>query len=195
VGGTALTIDLILRGVVLAAFTASALVALTHWLVRERRIAPFGAWPRLVRRASDPVLQPLERTLVRQGRNPQDGPFWLMGIVVIAGIALIIVGRWIAGAILTMASATRSGPLGWLRFLLDLGFNLLLLSIIVRVIGSWVGFGRYRKGMRPFYLATDWLIEPIRKRLPQLGMGIDISPLIGYIVVLILRAIVFSLLA
>lgn len=193
-GGLATTVDLILRGAVLAAFIASGLIALTHWLVRERRLAPFGAWPRMVRRASDPLLLPLERTLVRQGRNPQDASFWLMGLVVIGGILIILVGRWITGIVLTMAAATRSGPMGWLRFLLDLGFTLLSLAIIVRVIGSWVGFGRYRKGMRPFYLATDWLIEPIRQRLPPLGMGIDLSPLVAYIVVLIARALVFSVL-
>ena len=157
-------------------------------------MAPFGAWPRFVRRASDPILLPLERSLVRQGRNPQEAPFWLMGIVVVGGIVLILVGRWIVATVVTMSGAVHTGPLGWLRFVLDLGFTLLTVAIVVRVIGSWIGWGRYRKGMRPFYAATDWLIEPIQKRLPPLGMGIDISPLVAYIVVLILRALVFSVL-
>jgi len=34
----------------------AAVVALTHWAVRRRTIGPFGAWPRFVRRISDPVL-------------------------------------------------------------------------------------------------------------------------------------------
>ena len=51
-----------------------------HGLGRpHRRINPFGAWPSLIRRASDPVLRPLERRVVRMGGNPQDAPLWLIG--------------------------------------------------------------------------------------------------------------------
>ena len=56
-------------------------VGLTHWAVRSRRITPFGAWPRFMRRASDPVLLPLERRVIRAGGSPQDAPLWLIGIV------------------------------------------------------------------------------------------------------------------
>ena len=190
-GGVARYSDLILRGVVVAAFTAAALVALTHWLIREGRIGPFTAWANLVRRASDPVLRPLERMLVRQGRTPHEGPFWLVAIVVVAGIVLITVGRWVTGTLLTMAALAQSGPYGWVRFIFELGFNLLLLAIVVRVIGSWLGVGRYTKWMRPFYATTDWLVEPIRRRLPPFGM-MDLSPLVAYIVILIARALVSS---
>jgi YggT family protein len=193
VGGIALTIDLILRGIVIAAFTATGLVALTHWMVQEQRIAPFGPWVNGVRRASDPVLRPLERMLVRQGRNPQEGSFWLLAIVVVGGIVLITVGRWLTRTLLTMTALTQAGPFGWLRFIVELAFNLLLLAIVVRVIGSWLSIGRYRRWMRPFFYATDWLVEPIRRRLPPLGM-IDLSPLLAYVVILFARAIVLALL-
>ena len=186
--------DLILRGVVLAAFTAAALVALTHWLIREGRIGPFSAWSNLVRRLSDPILKPLEKMLVRQGRNPQEGAFWLVAIVVVAGVGLILIGRWVTRTLLTMAALTESGPLGWVRFGFELFFNLLLLAVVIRVIGSWLGVGRYTKWMRPFYTATDWLVEPIRRRLPALGV-MDLSPLVAYIVILIARAVVFSVLS
>lgn len=190
--GIALLIDSILRGLVLAAFAVASLVALTHWLVREGHIAPFGFWPTGVRRLSDPVLHPLERMLVRQGRNPQEGPYWLLAIVVVAGIVLISVGRWLIRTIVAMAAVSRGGPLGWLRLVLELAFNLLLLSIVVRVIGSWLGVGRHHRWMRPFYLATDWLVEPIQRRLPPVGL-IDLSPLVAYVVVLVARALVFGM--
>ncbi len=67
-------------------FFAAAVVLLVvfsiDWLVRTRRINPFGAWPKLVRRASDPILRALERRVVRMGGNPQDASLWLIGIVV-----------------------------------------------------------------------------------------------------------------
>lgn len=191
--GTALLIDQILRGIVLAAFSAAGLVALTHWLVREGKVAAFGTWAVGVRRLSDPVVKPIERMIIRQGRNPQEAPFWLLGLVVIGGIALIMGGRWITGILLTMAAAGHQGPRAWLLFVVELAFNLLLLALVVRVIGSWFGVGRYTKWMRPFYVVTDWLVEPIRRRLPPLGM-VDFSPLVAYLVVLVLRAIVVGVL-
>ena len=69
------TLDAILRGIIVAAFAAAGIVAATHWAVRARRLQPFGRWPRLVRRASDPVVVPLERRIIRFGGNPQDAPF------------------------------------------------------------------------------------------------------------------------
>lgn len=191
-GGIAQSIDLILRGIVLAAFVTAAVIALTHWLVREGRIAPFNPLVTAIRRLSDPVLRPLERTVVRQGRNPQEGPFWLLAIVIVAGIVLISIGRWLTGLILAMGALTHSGPAGWVRFLVELVSYLLIVAIVVRVIGTWIGVGRYTRWMRPIYLATDWLLEPIRRRLPAFGM-IDLSPLIAFILILLARAIVFSL--
>src|SRR5256886_9104023 len=47
-----------LRYVVFAAFAASVLVALASWLVRTRRISPFGALGRTLRAASDPLIRP-----------------------------------------------------------------------------------------------------------------------------------------
>jgi YggT family protein len=193
VGGLAGSIDLILRGIVLAALAAAAIVALTSWLVREGRITPLGGWATSVRRGSDPVLRPLERMLVRQGRNPQEAPFWLMAVVVVAGIITVSLGRWLTGGLVSMAALTHRGPRGWLRLGLELAFNLLLLAIVVRVIGSWIGLGRYHRWMKPVYSATDWLVEPIRRRLPAVG-AFDLSPLVAYIVVLVARSLLVPLL-
>jgi uncharacterized protein YggT (Ycf19 family) len=47
---------------------------------------------------------------------------------------------------------------------------------------------------RPAWLLTDWLVEPIRRRLPPFG-PLDLSPLVAYFALVLLRALVFSLLA
>jgi YggT family protein len=71
--------------------------------------------------------------------------------------------------------------------------SVLLLAIIVRVIGGWLGAGRYTRWMRPFYLLTNWLIEPIRRRLPAFG-PIDLSPLLAYVLVLVIRNLLLNVL-
>src|SRR2546422_178702 len=60
----------ILRVLVFAAFCLAALVALAGWLVRTRRVSPFGGVGRTLRSVTDPVLRPVETRLVRLGGNP-----------------------------------------------------------------------------------------------------------------------------
>jgi YggT family protein len=36
--------------------------------------------------------------------------------------------------------------------------------------------------MRPFYLLTDWIVEPLRRIIPPLGI-FDISPLVAWLLV------------
>jgi len=167
------------RLLVAGAFVLAAIVGLTHWGVRRGKIAAFGGWARLVRRVGDPVLMPLERRLVRAGANPQDAPIWLVGVVVVCGLAFIALVDWLAGFILTFAATAETGQL--LIFLVHTIFELLKLAIMIRVIASWLGSSRYSKLLRPVYLLTDWLVEPIRRVLPPFGM-FDLSPLVAYFV-------------
>src|SRR5690606_17710582 len=82
--------------IIIVGFLAYAVaVAATHWAVQRRHVQPFGAWPRFVRRASDPVLAPIERRLVRMGRSPQDAPLWLLGLVILAGLLLLALVNWL----------------------------------------------------------------------------------------------------
>ena len=187
------TLDQLVRGLVLVAFAAASLVALVHWLVREGKLQPFGTFARGVRRLSDPLLKPIEATLARRGRNPQEGPFWLLMLVVVGGVLVISMTRWATGFVLALHAASGSGPAGIARFALDLAFNLLLFAIVIRVVAGWLGAGRFTKWSRPFFLATDWLVEPLRRRLPPLGM-IDLSPLAAYLLVLVARSLIFGLL-
>ena len=184
-------LDAVLRATVLVAAVAAALVAGTHWAVRQQHLAPFGAWARGVRQVSDPLLRPVERSLVRFGRSPQEASLWLLGIVMVGGILLISVVRWIEGLLFALAGLQGASPRTWLRFGLDFVLNLLMLALVVRVISSWFGVSPFSRWMRPAFHATDWLVQPIRKRLPNFG-PIDFSPLVAYLVLVLLRVLMLS---
>ena len=186
-------LDIIVRGIVLLALAFAAIVALTHWAVRSRHINPFGALARLVRRISDPVLLPLERRVVRAGGSPQNAPLWLLGVVIVGGLLLISLTQWLIGTAATLVFLAQAGPRAWLRVLVSALFTLLMTAILIRVIGSWFGIGPYRKWMRPFYLLTDWLIDPIRRILPPMGM-FDFSPMVAWLALYIVRGFVVGLL-
>jgi YggT family protein len=184
---------LVIRTLVIAALVYASIVALTGWAVRSRRLNPFGAWARFIRTVSDPVVQPLERRILRSGGNPQNAPLWLLGIVVAAGLILMSLTAWLIDAVVRLQWMAQSGPRMWLESLVGLLFTVLMAAILIRVIGSWFGIGPYRKWMRPFYILTNWLIDPIRRILPPFGM-IDFSPMVAWLVLYVVRGFVMGLL-
>ncbi len=70
--------------------------------------------------------------------------------------------------------------------------QLILFALLARVIGSWFGVGRYNRWMRPMYVLTDWIVEPLRRIIPPLGI-VDITPLVAWFLLLLLRGWVISL--
>jgi YggT family protein len=180
------------RVVVIIALAYASAVALTHWAVRSRRITPFGAWPRFMRRASDPVLLPLERRIVRSGGSPQDAPLWLVGIVIVGGLLLLSLVQWLADFAVSLGIVAQSGPRAWGRFLVSGLFTVVMIALFVRVISSWFGISPYRPWMRPVMLLTDWIINPIRRILPPFGM-IDFSPVVAWLVLSLVRGFLLSL--
>ena len=186
-------LDTAVRAIVVVALVYASIVALTHWAVRSRKIGPFGPWPRLVRRLSDPVLLPLERRVIRFGGSPQDAPLWLLGIVVVGGLILVSLTNWILGMAGTLGALAYATPRDWLRLLVSWTFSLVMVAIFVRVIASWFGVSEYRRWMRPLVLLSDWIIQPIRRMLPAAGM-IDFSPMVAWLVLLVARGFVLGLL-
>jgi YggT family protein len=185
-------LDTAVRSMVLLALVYAAIVAVTHWAVRSRRMEPFGGWARLVRRISEPVILPLERRMIRAGANPQNAPYWLLGIVIAAGLLLLSLTQWLIGTAVALSLLATGGPRVWLRVALGAVFTILMTAILIRVIASWFGIGPYRKWMRPFYVLTDWLIEPIRRILPPFGM-FDFSPMVAWLVLYVVRGFVLGL--
>jgi YggT family protein len=180
--------DLIIRGVALAGFGLAAIVAGTHWAVRQRKLNPFGGWAKMVRRASDPVLRPIERRLVQSGRNPQDGSLWLLGFSIVAGVGLVAMFRWLLGLVFRFSFLMSAGPAALVAGILDLVINLIMLALLVRVLASWFAVSPRHPAMRPVVWLTEWLLGPIRRRLPPMGF-IDLSPVVAYFILLIIQAL------
>ena len=185
-------LDLAVRAAVVLALLFAAAVALTHWAVRARRLDPFGAWPRFVRRVSEPILLPLERRVIRAGGNPQSAPLWLLGLVIGGGLLLLSLTQWLIGTAATLVLLARGGPQVWLRVAVSAVFTILMTAILIRVIGSWLGIGPYRRWMRPVYALTNWLIDPIRRILPPVGI-FDFSPMVAWLALYLVRGFVLGM--
>jgi len=178
---------LLLRYAVLAATGAAVLGAFAAMAVQARRINPFGRAARAIRALTDPVLTPIEHRLLRSGGNPQNAPWWLMGGAIVGGIVLVTGVEWAVGEVVALAGAFRFGPGYALRLVVDWAFSLLIFALIVRVIGSWIGASSYSRWMRPFVVLTEWLLAPLRRIVPPVGM-LDITPLVAWLLLQFARS-------
>lgn len=186
------TLDIVSRVIVVGALAYASAVFGTTWAVRNKRLQPFGAWPRLVRRASDPVLRPLEQRVVRMGGNPQDAPLWLIVMVIAGGLILLSLVHWLIATAATMAAMGQLSPRGWTRLAVSSVFTVFMIALFLRVIGSWLGLSEYKGVMRVVTTMTEWLIDPIRRLLPPTGM-IDFSPMVAWLLLWVARGVILSL--
>ena len=60
------------------------------------------------------------------------------------------------------------------------------------MVASWFGIGAYDRRFRPIILVTEWLVAPIRRVLPPMGM-IDFSPLVAWLALVLLRSFLIGL--
>jgi len=181
------------RSVVFAAFCLSLIIGVTGWLVRTRRISPFSSLGRILRSVSEPFTAPIERRLVRAGGNPVHAGWWLVVGVAVVGVVALSLWDWVAGVFWAMSGAANGGPRAVAALVIEVVYNVLVVALLVRVIGTWFGAFAYSRWMRPAYLLTDWLVEPLRRVIPPFGM-MDVSPLAAWLVLWILQRFLLSVL-
>ncbi|HVH39275.1 MAG TPA: YggT family protein [Gemmatimonadaceae bacterium] len=176
------------RPVVFALIVLATVLCLLDWLVRTRRVNPFGALARFTRRVADPIITPMERRIVRAGGTPASAPWWTLVAVTLGGLALLALLGFLRDALVNMYYSLSNGPKGIVRLLVSWTFAVLQVAIIVRVITSWVG-GTYSAVGRLAFKLTEWLLRPLRRLIPGFG-GIDITPIVGWLVLRIVQSVV-----
>ncbi len=181
----------LLRYAVFALAGLAALGALAAMAVQSRAVSPFGRTARVIRRLTDPLLGPIERRILRAGGNPQSAPWWLLGIAVVAGIVVITVVEWVIAQALTAEAAASVGGGSLLRLLVDWAFNIVMIALVVRIVGSWLGAGAYSRWMRPFVFLTEWMLAPLRRVVPPFGI-FDLTPLVAWILLQLARGYVLG---
>jgi len=171
----------------------AALAALGSWLVRTRRVSPFGVLGRTLRAITDPIMKPVERRLVRMGGNPVHAGGWLIVITAIGGIVLLSLVGWVVATFQTANAAASRGPSATAGLIIDLLYKILFAALLVRVIAGWFGMFRYSRWIRPAYTLTDWIVAPIRRVVPPIG-SFDLSPVVAMFALSLLRQIFHSVL-
>jgi len=163
------------------------------WLVRTRRVNLFGPLARFSRSRIDPILEPIERKVVRAGGNPASAPLWALAAVVIGGILLISVLDFLRAEILGLAFAVQNGTAGIFKLLVAWTFDFLRIALLVRVVSSWLPISPYSRWIRWSYAVSEPILRPLRQVIPSMG-PIDITPIIAYFLIGIIQGAVLRLL-
>jgi len=184
----------ILRVVVFIIAAAALVIFTIDWLVRTRRISPFGGVARFFRRVVDPVILPIEHRVVRAGGLPASAPWWALIAIVIGGLVVLALLEFIRGQIQFAAAAGGAGARGLIAVLVTWTFGILQLALIVRVISTWVRLSEWSKWIRWTIPLTEWLLRPLRKVIPPLAGTIDLSPLVAWLLLALLERFILAIL-
>ncbi len=156
----------------------AAVVCAFDWAVRTRRISPFRRSARFFRGRIEPLMAPVERVVVRAGGVPSSAPAWVFGAVVVGGILLISLLQ-MAGGVLTEVVFGINDPGSLPLLLISWVFAIVKFALLVRVLTSWLPISPYSKWVRWSFVLTEWMIAPLRRLIPNVGM-FDVSPLIAW---------------
>jgi YggT family protein len=170
-----------------------ALFCILDWMVRTRRVNLFGSLARFSRSKIDPVLEPIERKVVRAGGNPASAPLWGLAGVVIGGILLISLLDFIRAEVFGLAFAVQQGPHGIFKLLVSWTFDFIRIALMVRVVSSWLPVSPYSKWVRWSYTISEPILKPLRQIIPAMGV-IDITPIIAYFLIGFIQTAVLRLL-
>jgi YggT family protein len=168
-----------------------AVISAIDWAVRTRRISPFNRVARFFRSNVDPLLAPIERVVVRAGGMPSSAAWWALVAYAVFGILILSLLR-LVGDLLFQAAVMVNQPSEAWRILLSWAISLLILALFVRVLASWLPVSPYSRWIRWAYVLTDWMIRPLQRIVPRVGM-FDITPIIAWLLLSLLRNAILSL--
>jgi YggT family protein len=183
---------LVLRIALLSIAAVFAAICLLDWAVRTRKISPFNAVARFCRSTVDPIIAPIERRVVRAGGTPAAAPLWALAAIVIGGILLLTLLDIIRLEVVKSIIASQEGAGGVFHLLVSWTFTILKAAIVVRVISSWLPISPYSRWVNWSYRLSEPMLTPLRRVVPGLG-GLDITPIIAYILLRIIESFLFRL--
>jgi len=179
-------------GVMALAIAAIALIILRS-IYNYADVNPFRRSAISLKRATDPMILPIRRVLVAFRLEPKVAPFIAVLLVILIGYFVVQVAssvlNTIAGVLYAVSSGVPGFPIAIVGYLVFGLLGLYTLAIFVRIFLSYGGLGYGNRWMRFLIRITEPLMGPLRRTLPPVGM-FDISPIIAFLILWVLQAIV-----
>ncbi len=179
-------IGLLLWYAVVTIIVAVIVLMLLRFAVAYADINPFSRTALLIRRFSDPLVNPVRGKLMGFGFDPKFAPLLTVLVTILLGYFLLILT---GDMVFTLKGITKSllsgAPLALVGYILYGLLSVYVLLIFVYVVFSWV-VSYSNPVMRFLTRATDPILLPARRLIPPLGT-MDISPIIIIFVLQLLQ--------
>jgi YggT family protein len=184
--------------VIVAAIMAVVLLMLLRFILNYADMNPFSRPVIHVRRLTDPLVNPVRRSLASLGVQPNGAPLVVVLLAILLGFFVLRLAGSIlstaAGVTIAVTSGEAGGIVALVGYLLYGLLSVYSLLIVIRIIFSWGRVTYGNRVMRFLINVTDPLLVPLRQMIPPLGM-FDISPIVAFIIIFLFQqAIAMTLL-
>ncbi|HEY0080117.1 MAG TPA: YggT family protein [Pyrinomonadaceae bacterium] len=187
-----LAIYLFFRYGIAAVVIAVILLMITRLALNYADLNPFSRPVIFVRRLTDPLVNPVRRSLLQFGFGPNMAPLVTILILILVGwFALLLVEgvlNMIAGVLYAVPRGAIVQVVGYVLYGL---LGLYSLLIFIRIIFSWGMLSYSNRVMRLLVDATDPLLMPLRRIIPPLAM-LDLSPIVAFILLWLFQAAIYG---
>lgn len=187
------TLYLFISWGVMALAAAAILLIILRSIYNYADVNPFRRSAISLKRATDPMILPIRRMLVAFRLEPKVAPFIAVVLIILAGYFVVqfasSVLNMIAGILYAITSGMPGSPIAVLGYLVFGMLGLYTLAIFVRIFLSMGGLGYGNRWMRFLIQITEPLLGPLRRYIRPVGM-FDISPIVAFLIVWILQAVV-----
>jgi YggT family protein len=155
-------------------------------ILNKADLNPFSRPVIMVRRWTDPLVNPVRRIVVQMGFSPNVAPLVVILFALVLGyFASEFINAFLGTVLGLVTSVQRGAPIsffGYLLYGLLVGYMLL---IFARIVFSWVA-NPHSRVLHFLIHVTEPVLAPFRRVIPPVGM-MDISPMIVMFLLDLLR--------
>lgn len=157
------------------------------------RMSPFGWLAYHVRKITDPMLWPITSAMP-MGQGASIAPL----LVILVTVLTAYFFKWVVTdtlrAMLGLIGGLTDGALvtslGWVLYG---AISVFLALLVMRIVFSWLPFGRDGRVMWRLYALTEPVMAPFRSLIPPLGM-LDLSPILLILLLNFVQSAIYGML-
>lgn len=159
------------------------LVIMLRFLLAVVRADFYNPVSQFLVKVTNPALLPLRRIFPSMGKLDTSALVLMLALQILSFtlIALLRGGAFSAGTLLMLSIAELFG----------LFLNVLLFSIFIQVIISWINPGAYNPAVSLLYSLTEPILRPCRRLIPPIS-GMDLSPLVALIAIQLAKMLLLT---
>lgn len=164
------------------------LIVLLRFLLQLVRADFYNPISQMIVKLTSPLLNPLRRVIPGFGGLDIASLLLAYGIQIVTMALILLVAG--VGKDIPWANLLVWAPLGLFGLLLKIYFW----GLIITVIASWIAPNSYNPALILINQILEPVVRPIRAKMPDLG-GIDLSPIVVFLLIQVLEIIVIGPLA